>query len=98
MSGLENLKITVKEVVQIVLFVTTMAISFSTLNNKIDGILERMGNFQSFEKEVKIEDKEVFKENLLWRKSMEDRQNATTLQLKLIEQRIELIELHKIAN
>ncbi|TAE78721.1 MAG: hypothetical protein EAY81_11975 [Bacteroidetes bacterium] len=95
MSGLETLKLSLKETVQIVFFVCTMTISFGALNNKLDSLSDKMSSFQSFEKETKTDDKDALKENLLWRKSIEDRQHATTIQLKLIEQRLDMMEMHK---
>lgn len=80
-----NLNIKAKDLLYVISFVITMVISITTLSNKVDNAVQKMNE--------KIEnDKEYNKDNNLWRKSIENSVNANSLQIKLMQQDVEMIK------
>lgn len=80
-----NLNIRAKDVIYLVSFIVTMVISITTLSNKVDNAVNKMNE--------KIDnDKEIYKDQNIWRKSIENSVNANSLQIKLMQQDVEMIK------
>lgn len=80
-----NLNIKAKELIYLVSFIVTMIIGFSSFSNKVDKLSDKVTE--------KIEtDKEQSKDQSLWRRTIENNVNANSLQIKLMQQDVEMIK------
>lgn len=81
----ENLKISLKDVLQIVSFVVVAAFFFSAQSSKIEAIAETV-------KEIKADNKEASSESKISSQTLINQVNANTLQIKLIEQDVQRLK------
>lgn len=85
----ENLRINIKDVLQIVSFVVVAAFFFSAQSSKIEAIAETI-------KEIKLENKEASNESKISNQNLINQVNANTLQIKLIEQDVQRLKELKL--
>lgn len=81
----ENLRINIKDVLQIVSFVVVAAFFFSAQSSKIEAIAETV-------KEIKSDNKEASNESKISSQTLINQVNANTLQIKLIEQDVQRLK------
>jgi hypothetical protein len=81
----ENLRINIKDVLQIVSFVVVAAFFFSAQSSKIEAIAETV-------KEIKVDNKESSTESKLSNQTLINQVNANTLQIKLLEQDVQMLK------
>lgn len=83
----ENIRFNVKDVIQIACFIVTASFFFSAQNSKIESIIEVV-------KEMKADTKENNTETKVTSQTLINQVNANTVQIKLLEQRVAVLEAH----
>lgn len=92
MTTIDNLNIKLKDVIGIVLFSSVMIFSYSSLSSKLEIVVSKINDFEDNNKLKRNDDKEQIKDDMLWRKSIENRQNSTDLNNRLLDQRLTVLE------
>lgn len=81
----ENVRINIKDVLQIVSFVVVAAFFFSAQSSKIEALADTM-------KEIKADKKEADTESKLTIQTIFNQVQSNSMQLKLLEQRVNSLE------
>ncbi len=88
----ENVRINIKDVLQIVSFVVVAAFFFSAQSSKIDGVIKVVEEMKSENKEKKQDEKETTNESRLANQQMLNQINTNSIQIKIIEQKVLQLE------
>lgn len=88
----ENVRINIKDVLQIVSFVVVAAFFFSAQSSKIDGVIQVVQEMKAENKEKKQEDKENANETKIATQQMINQINTNSIEIKIIQQKMIQIE------
>lgn len=88
----ENVRINIKDVLQIVSFVVVAAFFFSAQSSKIDGVIQVVQEMKAENKEKKQEDKEAVNENRIATQQMLNQINTNSIEIKIIQQKVLQLE------
>lgn len=88
----ENVRINIKDVLQIVSFVVVAAFFFSAQSSKIDGVIQVVQEMKAENKEKKQEDKENANETKIATQQMLNQINTNSIEIKIIQQKMIQIE------
>ena len=81
----ENVKLTLKDVIQIFGFVITITLCFTAQSSKIDNLIVAVSEMKTSKKESDAESK-------LNTQSITNQVNANTIQIKILEQDIKMLK------
>jgi hypothetical protein len=87
-----NLNIKAKDVIFIVSFVVTIAISNNNNANNIKNIGDKVDNITKNINSKSDDDKEQYKDMNIWRKAIENSLNTNSLNITLLRQDVEMIK------
>jgi hypothetical protein len=91
----ENVRITIKDVLQIVSFVVLGALAFSAQSSKIDAQTSKIDLLTDVIKEIKSDNKENNSKSEVAGQTLINQVNANTLQIKLLEQDMQRLKDRK---
>lgn len=83
--SLDNLRISIKDVIQLAIYVIGGTVFFISINNKVDLAISAISEMKSEKKEMTLDDK-AFKQQI------QNQINANSLQIQLMKQDIDIIK------